>query len=187
MALNDRERWNRKYAGSRPGAGFTPDPLLIEHAAGLQGRGVALDVACGLGDNALFLAQLGNEVFAVDISEAAVQRLVHRARRHRLALHAFVADLDVWRPPGARFDLITVFRFLNRDLIELLKTALRPGGLLIYRTWNRNHLVEKPDFRPEYLLAAGELQTLMTGLRPLATNDTPDNPAPDSWWIGERR
>jgi SAM-dependent methyltransferase len=187
MALSDVERWNRKYAESAPHEGIRPDPLLLEHAVLLQGRGIALDVACGLGDNALYLAQLGNDVFAVDISEAAIQRLVHRARKHRLALHAFVADLDVWRPPGAHFDLITVFRFLQRDLIEPLKRALRPGGLLIYRTWNTNHLVERPDFRPEYLLAPGELGTLMAGLHPLATNDAPDNPVPDSWWIGEAR
>jgi SAM-dependent methyltransferase len=183
----DFERWNRKYAGAAPGADLTPDPLLIRHAALLRARGDALDVACGLGDNTLYLAQLGNDVFAVDISEMAVQRLAHRARKRNLSVHAFVADLDTWRPPANGFDLVAVFRYLNRDLIEPIKQALRPGGLLVYRAWNTNHLVDRPDFRPEFLLAHGELEALMVGLRRVATNDTPDNPAPDSWWVGEKR
>lgn len=186
MARADLERWNRKYTDSVSHEAGRPDPLLLEHADLLCSRGPALDVACGLGDNALYLAGLGHDVFALDISEAAIQRLVHRARKHRLAVHAFVADLDAWRPLASRFDLVTVFRFLNRDLIEPLKRALRPGGLLIYRTWNTNHLVDKPDFRPEYLLAHGELTALMTGLTRIASNDTPHNPAPDSWWVGLR-
>lgn len=187
MTRADFERWNRKYADTAPRENINPDPLLEEYKGLLQRRGVTLDLACGFGDNALYLAQLGNDVFAVDISEAAIQRVMHRARKRRLTIHAFVADLDIWRPPAAYFDLITVFRFLQRDLIAPIKQALRPGGLLVYRTWNKNHLLEKPDFRPEYLLAHGELEALMAGLHPLATNDAPDNPAPDSWWIGDLR
>jgi SAM-dependent methyltransferase len=187
MARSDFERWNRKYGESEPHEGIRPDPLLPEHADLLRGRGRALDLACGLGDNALYLAQLGNEVFAVDISEAAIQRLAGRARKHRLVVRAFVADLDVWRPPRAQFDLVTVFRFLDRQLIGPVKEALRPGGLLVYRTWNLNHLAEKPDFRPDYLLGHGELSSLMRGLRTVAANDAADNPAADSWWIGENR
>ncbi len=62
----DIERWNRKYQNGNPNPAFEPDPLLSDYRHLLDGKGKALDVACGVGHNALFLARLGYDVVGVD-------------------------------------------------------------------------------------------------------------------------
>jgi SAM-dependent methyltransferase len=177
----DRARWNRKYAAGEGPAHFRPKPFLAEHGDLLAG-GRALDAACGFGGNALYLAELGYRVDAVDISDVALAQA--RAEATRQGLHKAIdfiqADLDRWPVPPARYDLIVVFYYLNRDLMPRLARGLRPGGLLFQANHNERFLAVRPNFDPGYLLAVGELRqmALDAGLEIVYYADsTPDDDA----------
>jgi tellurite methyltransferase len=159
MTQQDRARWDARYAEYDPGERKPPHPLLIEHAH-LAPGGAALDLACGLGRDTLWLAENGfRPVVAADVSGVALRHVLNLARRRSLAdrLWCVQADLDRFRFPPATFDLVCVFRFLNRSLFPAIARSLKPGGLLIYETFNRRWLDERPDVSPDYLLRPGEL------------------------------
>lgn len=186
MARADIERWNGKYASHNPHPDFAPDAILTQYAHLLDGQGLALDVACGVGHNALYLARRGYEVIAVDGSLTGLRYCRERLRATPLPVHLVVADLEEFVPPPERFALVLVVRYLNRPLIAHLKRALVPGGLLIYQTFNRHRLLMNPDFNPDYLLEPGEFRHLFADFETLASNDTPDMRDPMSFWIGRR-
>jgi SAM-dependent methyltransferase len=156
---SDRERWDRKYTAGEGPAHFRPKRFLTEHRH-LLGGGRALDVACGFGGNALYLASLGYQVDAVDVSSVAMARARAEALRRDLVLNLIQADLSHWRVPAARYDLIVVFYYLNRDLMPQVAAGLCPGGLLFQANRNRRFLSLRPDFDPGYLLEPGELRRL---------------------------
>lgn len=186
MSRADRDRWNRKYAAGNPNPALAPEPLLVRYAHLLDGRGTALDVACGVGQNALFLAQRGYEVLAVDASVAGLRHAHAALAGTRLPVQLIAADLDDFVLPRRYFALAVVFRFLSRPLLPRLKQALAPGGLLFYQTFNVNHVRSAPRMRREYLLERGELAGMLGDFETIATNDTADNEAEQSYWIGRR-
>jgi tellurite methyltransferase len=127
----DIDDWEARYRaiGSPPG---DPDPLVMEIAGGLQ-PGRALDLACGAGANALWLAEQGWGVTAVDRSPAAIELVRVQAARRAVHVTARVADLEAHEftiAPDA-WDLILMCRYLQRDLFEPSKLGLAPGGVLI--------------------------------------------------------
>ena len=179
MATSDRDRWDSKYAGKAVPTLTAPDDWLRQHAA-LLPVGHALDLACGLGHNAIWLAQQGWHVDAVDISPVGLALASRVAEQVGcLAVSWIAADLDTFEPGEGRYDLITVFRFLDRQrLPQLIETALRPGGILIYETFSLGQL-SRPDNHlksPQFALEPGELPTLFPRLTVMATEeiDLPD-------------
>ncbi len=156
---SDSERWDRKYAAGEGPAHFEPKPFLTRHHLLLAG-GRALDVACGFGGNALYLASLGYRVDAVDASGFALGKARVEAVRRGLPINLVQADLSRWRVPPARYDLIVVFFYLNRALMPALAAGLRPGGLLFQANRNQRFLAARPDFDSDYLLQPGELGRL---------------------------
>ena len=110
-----------------------PVPLLVE-VAGKLAPGKALDLACGTGRNAIWLAQQGWDVTAVDFSPVAIGLLRPEARG--LAVRSVLADLEadefVLEPRS--WDLILISCYLQGDLFARLGPALRPGGVLIVIT-----------------------------------------------------
>ncbi len=183
---SDIRRWDAKYTSLAYTPEFAPDPLLLEHAALLTGRGVSLDVACGTGDNALYLAQRGYNSYAVDGSIEGLRHCRRKAGDNRLEVTLFVADLELLSLPGNSFDVIVVMRYLDRDQIPRLKHTLKPDGLLVFKTFNRNFLREKPDFPGAYVLDDGELKAWFKGWRCVDTNDVPGNVDKFSYWLGYR-
>jgi SAM-dependent methyltransferase len=159
MSESDRERWNRKYAAGEGPAHFQPKGFLLEHEDLLAG-GRALDVACGFGGNALYLAARGYHVDGVDVSEVGLTQAHDETRERGLQnrVQFIQADMDRWWVPPARYDLILVFFYLNRGLMPQLVKGLRPGGLLFEANRNVRFLHTRPDFDPDYLLAIGELR-----------------------------
>ena len=117
----------------------------------------ALDVACGFGGSALYLAALGYQVDAVDISGVALSQARAEARKRRLHLRLIQADLNRWWVPPSRYELSTVKYYLNRNLMPHLARGLLPGGLLFVETWNVHVLSVRPNFDPAFLLRPGEL------------------------------
>jgi tellurite methyltransferase len=176
MTRQDRARWEARYAGRDPQAYPEASPLLARFAQHLPESGLALDVACGMGQNALWLAERGLRVLAVDFSLIALRRGLSEARaRHLAGRVTFVrADLDAfWLTPGA-FDVVTVFLFLDRKLFPALRAALRPGGLVIYQGRNWRRLRADPTANPAHLLRPGELERAFTDWEVLAGGDVAD-------------
>ncbi|MFO0973453.1 MAG: class I SAM-dependent methyltransferase [Phycisphaerae bacterium] len=152
---------------------WQPHRLLVEAlprigaAWGGLARRTALDVACGSGRDAVFMALSGLHVTAVDILPDAIARATDLARRSGVALDARVADAvacDLLRPDA--YDLVTVFYFLDRDLLAALRGAVRPGGFLVYDTFleAQRELHGKPS-RSAHLLKPGELRAAFADWR----------------------
>jgi SAM-dependent methyltransferase len=155
MSEKDRRRWDKKWQERH--AGENPAEWLVRHRALLQG-GMAADLACGRGGDALWLSRQGYGVLAVDGSMVALRQAQQRAARAGLQHVLFVqADLDHWRLPLQSVDLLTVFRFLDRNLFAMIRDAVRPGGLVVYTTRTVRWLEREPDASQEFLLQSGEL------------------------------
>jgi len=130
----ERARWEARYrAGEQPHDG-PASSLLRRWLPGRPG-GRALDMATGLGRNALYLARAGYRVDAVDIAPTALREAARRGRRAGLHSIRWIAgDLDRWRPQRTRYDVVVNAFFLKRRLFRILKAAVKPGGLLIFET-----------------------------------------------------
>jgi SAM-dependent methyltransferase len=148
----ERAKWEARYRlGDHPHDG-PPSSLLRRWLSRLP-RGRALDVATGLGRNALLLARAGYEVDAVDISPAALREAARRGRRAGLRrIRWIVADLDRYRMPHARYDVVVNAFFLKRRLFPALRAAVRPGGVLVFETHlNMGKRGEAPPHRRHWL------------------------------------
>ncbi|MBI5569519.1 MAG: class I SAM-dependent methyltransferase [Desulfomonile tiedjei] len=150
LVEEDREKWNRRYAGKAIELP-EPDPFLVAHQEYL-GSGRALDLACGTGGNAIFLAEHGYRVDAVDISWHALSQLHAIARARALRVRCILVDLDYFPVPAARYDLVVAFYFYDPRLLTSVREALKPGAILIYCTFNIRHTRINPRFNPAYLV-----------------------------------
>lgn len=157
-----RETWDARYRES----GRVPDParVLTENLHLLPRQGRALDLACGLGANALLLAERGMLVSAWDLSAVAVERLRAEATRRGLAMDAQARDVLARPPEAACFDVIVVSHFLDRTLALAIAAALRPLGLLFYQTFIREAVTDTGPANPAYRLGDNELLRLFPGL-----------------------
>jgi 2-polyprenyl-3-methyl-5-hydroxy-6-metoxy-1,4-benzoquinol methylase len=167
-----RARWNRRYSERGVHAcEHAPSPWLAEHHAllvGVPGR-LALDVACGDGRNAAYLAQLGFEVDAVDVSDVAIDALRAAAAASGLTIHATERDLEAAGLPDGPYDVIVQINYLQRDLFGALAGALAPGGVLVVETFTRADLEELGNgVEARYLLAPGELPAAFPQLEVVA-------------------
>ncbi len=136
-----------------------PSRVLTENAHLLPASGRALDLACGLGSDALYLAVRGLEVWAWDISSVAIQRLRQRVSRRGLCIAARVQDVLAQPPSAGSFDVIIVSHFLDRTLTPALLAALRPEGLICYQTFTQRTPQAAPrgPQGPDRRLAENEL------------------------------
>ena len=157
-----REKWDRRHgANERP---VEPAIVLRANDHLLPRRGRALDLACGLGGNALYLAERGLEVSAWDLSPVAVQRLRAEAEVRGVRIDARTRDIIRQPPPASSFDVMVVSHFLDRGLATAIAAALRPGGLLFYQTFSREAASDQGPSNPDYRLAHNELLQLFSGL-----------------------
>jgi SAM-dependent methyltransferase len=158
------EKWNRVYSGlnqeSRPVAA-----VLAENDFLLPPTGAALDLACGLGGNAVFLAEHGLAVTAWDISSVAIDGLAAYALLRGLTIDACQREITANSFKECRFDVIVVSRFLDRGLRDAIIDALKPDGLLFYQTFTREKASPEGPDNPEYLLGCSELPALFSPLR----------------------
>lgn len=162
----ERARWNRKHAEARPGQ--RPDPFLAEaweeYVSPLfPAGGHALDLAGGAGRHARWLARAGWKVTLADISDVAVARARRGALRPLLRVRRESADQTL--AARTRYELVLVFYFLERRLFTPLAAALKPGGLLVYKTFGaRRSAREGGPRNPAFRLRPNELLRAFSGL-----------------------
>jgi hypothetical protein len=92
------------------------------------------------------------------------------------------ADLDQFRPTPHSVNLITVMRFLSRDLYSSIEAALKPNGWLIMETFNLDFRKVRPDIDPAFLLNHGEWREVFGGLRVVADEERDGV----SYFVGQR-
>ncbi len=151
--IEDRIRWNRRYLEGRE----SPLHLTLLRFYHLAPKGKALDIACGTGENSIFLAKKGFEVHAFDISDVAVRKAQRKAKEEgvRVRFRVRPALRYTFRPET--YSLVINFFFLERKIFPKIERSLKRGGLLIFETFNEDHRLVRRDFNPEYLLGRGEL------------------------------
>jgi tellurite methyltransferase len=159
----DTRDWDKRYrlrehAASDFEAG--PTPLLVDTATALA-PGKALDLACGAGRNALWLAQHGWKVTAVDNAKTAIAILLQRASERLVNIEAVAANLEkgeFWIAPRS-WDLIAICYYLQRSLFEPAKLGVIPGGMLISIV----HVSEPGEADGPFRLRPGEHAKYFTG------------------------
>lgn len=138
--------WDERYRLGE-GSGKGPEPLLISAVSG-HPPGKALDLACGLGRNSIYLAEQGWTVTAVDYSEVALSKVPP----HRQIVKV-MADLEsgeyTIRPDS--FDLVVDCCYLQRNLFPALRAGLRSGGLFV-------GVFPMEGVRPAFQIRPGELR-----------------------------
>ena len=129
-----------------------PSDWVVRWTPLLPPAAQVLDVACGHGRHARWLAAAGHEVTAVDRDPELLVPLAGLAA-------TLQADLEAgpWPLPGRQFDAVVVTNYLWRPLFPALKAAVAPGGLLIYETFAVAQAGLGRPRRPEFLLRPGEL------------------------------
>jgi SAM-dependent methyltransferase len=137
-----------------------PSDWVRRFAALIRSGGEVLDLACGAGRHARWLAARGHVVDAVDRDAGCINGLAGV-----VGIRPLVADLEdaPWPYPGRNWDAIVVANYLHRPLLPLLIASLRPEGVLIYETFMiGNERFGKPS-NPEFLLRPGELLDVVRG------------------------
>ena len=163
---SDQKRWDERFRGKEFAFGKEPNPFLKKHIHLLQ-KGKTLDIAAGEGRNAIFLAQHGFEVDAVDISWVGLKKAQKLAREIGVKINTTFADLNTYQIEKEKYDLIANFYFLRRGFIPKIKKGLKKGGRVIFETYTleqKNVGAEGPK-DPKYFLKSNELLRLFEDFR----------------------
>lgn len=150
MALEDKERWDEKYQNNK--IPDEPIKLITDYAALSTGK-QALDIACGMGRHSKYLASLGFEVDALDISSVALDQLKEIPH-----IHAKEVDFDTYTLPKEKYDLIVCTYYLERKLFPQMIEALKPNGIILFETFLHHPDNERAPSNPAFMLKKGELE-----------------------------
>ncbi len=178
MSVEDRVRWNKVYMDRALQAYPPPDALLVAYAekpASDAALRVALDLAAGQCQNAVWLAEHGYIVNAMDISHVALERgRAEMAMRNLRNVNFIQADLDTAELRKDTFDLVCCFRLLSRHLLPDIRSAVKPGGMVVYQTYNVRRLGSRPEMTRAFLLELRELPTFFPGWHVLHDDEVGD-------------
>jgi SAM-dependent methyltransferase len=130
-----REDWNRKHGEAGLLFGAEPNRFLVSEVAGLA-PGRALDLACGAGRNAVWLAEQGWTVTGADFSDVALENARGLAAERGVEVEWLQADLLDWAPPARAYDLVAVLYLQlpageRRTVLARAAEAVAPGGTLL--------------------------------------------------------
>ena len=164
--LMKAEAWNARYAGKELVWSAGPNRFLVSEGGDLP-PGRALDLACGEGRNAIWLAEQGWQVTGVDFADVAIEKARAIAARRGVDVDFRVADLLAFEPPEQSFDLVIVF-YLQlvadevRTVVGRAGRAVAPGGTFLLVGHDSRNLTDgwggpqdaRVLFRPEDVVAA---------------------------------
>ncbi|MEW2482982.1 class I SAM-dependent methyltransferase [Mycobacterium sp. NPDC049093] len=164
MSQKDRIRWDAAYADREPDRAPALPEVFSGHADQFPASGSALDIACGTGRAAVWLAQRGLTVYGIDVSAVAITQATATAAHYGVAdrCRFDVVDLDGGLPSGPQVDVVLCHRFRDPGLYPALAARLRPGGLLAICV-----LSEVGAEAGRFRAAAGELEAAFAGLERL--------------------
>ena len=164
MSLQDKEKWDTKYLKKKqqllkPRDASTNLQKFIGYANGTK----ALDLACGAGRNTIFLANSGFDVDAVDIAKIAIDALDAEAKKNNLDLkiNTILVDLDNYKIKQNLYDIIIMSNFLDRDILNKAKDALKVDGILFVETYMMSKENEKSNSDLNNLLKSKELKNIL--------------------------
>ena len=160
-----REKWDERYATQEMVFGAAPAPFLVEQVGDLE-PGSALCLAAGEGRNAVYLAQRGYDVTALDISARGLEKGQLLAVERGVEITTVHADAMEYAPDRGSYDLVISIFFLERALFPGIVQALKPGGRLLVQTYSREQLRFGWGPRnPDFLLGPNELLETFKGFR----------------------
>ncbi|MCM3585857.1 methyltransferase domain-containing protein [Mesobacillus maritimus] len=158
--MNSREKWNQKYqqrlTTSQPSQ---VNKRLINFSPYLKG-GTALDIACGLGANSRYLAQLGYKVDAIDGSDVAIEYVKKQVEKENLSIQPILADLTEYenlKLNHQKYDLVHITYYLDRNLFPIIKSILKESGFLFIETYFLTSEIDQQHVSNKYKLKSQEL------------------------------
>jgi tellurite methyltransferase len=155
--------WEERYKEGA-GAADEPHPLVVRYASKLQ-PGTALDLASGAGRHAIWLAERGWHVTAVDNAPSANEILQRRASEKVAVVNSYIADLEAGEfviEPEA-YDLIIDCMYLQRDLFPSIRSGARPGAVVIAIIAMVDDDPQVKPMNSAFLLNPGELRSQFDG------------------------
>jgi tellurite methyltransferase len=159
-------RWDGRYPTEDPEVWRRPSRFLTDHIAQIP-TGRALDVACGPGRNAVFLAKHGFVVDGVDNSREGLAMARRFMADEGISLNLVFADLDRYAVRPEAYDLVINSFYLNRKIVPDLIRGLKQGGYLLFETFTVDTFRFMPGREPRHYLQPNELLELFRGLRVL--------------------
>ncbi|MCA9483806.1 MAG: class I SAM-dependent methyltransferase [Nitrospina sp.] len=151
----DKERWDSKYENEVYIFGTEPVRFLRENLA-LLPKGKVLDIAMGEGRNGVYLAANGFEVEGIDISEVGLNKAHKLAEQNGTKITTRVVDLENTQLPESTYDVVLCTYYMQRDLVPQMKKAVKPGGVVVFETYNADYLKYR-QFNPKWVLKDNEL------------------------------
>lgn len=181
MSREDQTHWDARYRdeGPAPVLEAPPPPLFVDVQHLFPTEGTALELACGRGRGAVWLARRGMEYLGVDVSAVAIRLSRELAARTGVTDRCSfeVHDLDDGLPDGTPVDLVFSYLFFDRDLADAMMDRLVPGGLLAIATLSEVGAEPGP-----YRARPGELRELFVSLDVLAEAEEDGS----AWLIGHK-
>ena len=176
--------WDQRHAAQQPIESTEPDSTLVDEIGSLR-PGRALDLGAGDGRNAIWLAERGWKVTAVDFSQVALERGRSRAEAGGVTVDWQLADLLEWSPEARAYDLVTLF-FVHlpgterRNVYARAADAVAPGGTLLIVAHDRANLADGVGGPqdPDVLVSPGEVADELPGFR-IDRAETMRRPTPD--------
>lgn len=164
---NAKQKWDKIYATQE--ADNPQAALVVEQFAHLLPKtGLALDIACGLGGNAIYFARHGLDSNAWDISLQAIKKLRKHCQTNDVPINVEVRDVVMNPPEENSFDVISVSFFLERSITHNIISALKQNGLLFYQTFVDEKVSANGPSNPSYRLQQNELLNMFSDLHLLA-------------------
>ncbi len=153
---------------------WTPTPLLSDWVQSMIEQGMnpkqmtprlnALDLGCGGGRDAVFLAQKGWRVTGIDQEARVLRRAKQLANRSGASIKFKCCDLKKEGCfPDTQFDLVVVVRYLNRTLFQRIERAVSPGGVVLYQTFVTGVEAFGSPKNPNVILKTDELSKVFSG------------------------
>ena len=155
-----------EYGDSAGGRLWAPNPFL-EHCLNGIPPGKALDIACGSGRDAVYMASCGFRVTAIDHLQEALEMGKDLERRYLANCEPISwVRTDIEKtPPQGQFDLVTCFHYLHRPILAHISDLLAPGGKLVFETFTSVHREKHGKPRTEnFVLQPSELKDLVKNL-----------------------
>ena len=166
MSAEDRTRWDAAHAERGAMSAPALPAVFGDHEELFPHTGSALEIACGSGAAAVWLAQRGLDVHGVDVSAVAIDRAHALAERAGVTARFEAVDLDAGLPAGGSSDVLLCHKFRDSTLYPQMLERLAPGGLLAICV-----LSEVGAAPGRFRAAPGELRTAFSMLDEIASGE----------------